>query len=88
MLEKVSQFKYIYILYFLADILGCLAMLSKLFQLKFVDVKTIGSIVRSKIAQSRMLFVFKSTDLNAATFNEEIGYYILPEYGLHGDYLW
>ena len=31
-LEKLGQFKYIYILYFLADILHSLAMLSKAFQ--------------------------------------------------------
>ena len=86
-LDKLSQFKYIYILYFLADILRCLAMLSKIFQLRFVDVTTVGSIVRSEIQQIRLLFVHKSTDLNAASFNEETGFHILPDYGPHGGYL-
>ena len=44
---KLKQFKYIYILYFLADILHYLALLSKIFQNKFVDVTTIGTIVRT-----------------------------------------
>ena len=55
---KLKQFKYIYILYFLADILHSLPLLSKIFQNKFVDVTTIGSIVRTEITQIRMLFTF------------------------------
>ena len=47
-LEKLGQFKYIYILYVLGDILHSLAMLSKVFQLKFVNVITVGSIVRTE----------------------------------------
>jgi hypothetical protein len=86
-LQKLGQFKFIYILYFLADILHCLAMLSKIFQCKFVDVTTVGSIVHSEIAQIRMLFIVETTDLNAQTFNEESGYHVLPEYGSFGGLL-
>ena len=49
-LKKLGQFKYIYIMYFLANILHSLAMLSKVFQLKFVNVTTVGSIVRIEVA--------------------------------------
>ena len=84
---KLKQFKYIYILYFLADILHSLALLSKIFQNKFVDVTTIGSIVRTEIAQIRMLFIVEQTDLNASTFNENTGYHVIPEYGPLGGHL-
>jgi len=86
-LAKLSQFKFIYILYFLVDILHSLALLSKVFQNKFVDVTTIGSIVRSEIAQIKMMFIVESTDLNASTFNEDIGYHVIPEYGPLGGQL-
>jgi hypothetical protein len=84
---KLKQFKYIYILYFLADILHSLVLLSKVFQNKFVDVTTIGSIVRTEIAQIRMLFIVEPTDLNVATFNEDTGYHVIPEYGPLGGHL-
>jgi hypothetical protein len=86
-LEKLGQFKYIYILYFLADILHSLVMLSKVFQLKFVDVTTVGSIVRTEVAQICMMFIVDSCDLNADVFNDSIGYHVLPNYGPHGGYL-
>ena len=44
---KLKQFKYIYILYFQADILHFLALLLKFFQIFFMDVTTIGSIIRT-----------------------------------------
>ena len=48
-LKKLDQFKYIYILYFLVGILHSLAILSKVFQLKFMD-GTIGrSIARTEV---------------------------------------
>ena len=57
--KKLRTFKYIYLLYFLADILYILSMLSRLFQNKFVDITTIGSVVKTDIAQIRMLFIDK-----------------------------
>ena len=39
--EKLRDFKILYCLHFLADILHCLSMLSKLFQVKFVDISSI-----------------------------------------------
>jgi hypothetical protein len=86
-LEKLGQFKYIYILYFLADILHTLAMLSKIFQLKFVDDKTVGNIGRIEVAQIRMMFIVNSCDLNADVFNEFTSYHVLLDYGPHGGYL-
>ena len=64
-----------------------MALLLNIFQNKFVDVTTIGSIVKTKIAQIRMLFIVEQTDLNAATFNENIGYHIISEYGPFGGHL-
>jgi len=81
-LTKLKQFKYIYILYFPTDILHSLALLSKVFQNKFVDVTTVGSIVRTKIAQIRMLFIVEPIDLNAFTFNEDSSYHVILKYGL------
>lgn len=86
-LDKIGQFKYVYILYFLTDILHSLAMLSKVFQLKFVDVITIGSIVRTKVAQIRLLFIIDTCDLNADVFNESTGFHVLPDYGPDDGYL-
>jgi hypothetical protein len=54
----------IYCLHFLVDILHMLSILSKVFQYKFVYVTSIGSIVKTKITQIRMLFVEKMADLN------------------------
>ena len=62
-------------------------MLSKLFQLKFVDVTTVGSIVRIEMVQICMMFIVDSCDLNADVFNESISYHILSNYGPHGGYL-
>ena len=86
-LEKLDQFKYIYILYFFANILHSLAMLSKVFQLKFVDVTTVGNIVRTEVAQIRMMFIVDSYDLNVDVFNDSTGYHVLSDYGSHGGYL-
>ena len=52
---KLRNFKFIYCLYFLADILHSLSMLSRVFQYKFVDVSVVGSIIATEIAQLRML---------------------------------
>jgi len=64
-----------------------MAMLFKNFQLKFVDVITVHSIVHSEIVQIRMMFIVDPCDLNVDVFNESIGYHILPDYGPHGGYL-
>jgi hypothetical protein len=87
MFEKLKDFKYIYILYFLADILSMLAKLSKIFQQKLVDISTIGSIVKSEIATIRMCFVMDSCDLNQDTFNSSSGFPILPQFGPPSGYL-
>ena len=79
--KKFRIFKYIYVLYFLADILHILSILSRLFQNKFINITTIDSVVKTDIAQIRMLFIEETTDLNSETFNEQTGYHILPEFG-------
>ena len=68
-LKKLRTFKFIYVLYFLADILHILSILSRLFQNKFVDIITIGSVVKTDIAQIRMFFIEENTDLNCEIFN-------------------
>jgi len=84
---KLRTFKYIYCLYFLADILHSLSILSRTFQCKFVDVSSVGALVRSEITSIRMTFITESTDLNESTFNEDTGYYIIPSFGPPGGYL-
>ena len=84
---KLRTFKYIYCLYFLADILQSLSVLSRTFQHKFVDVSSVGALVRSEITSIRMAFIIESTDLNESTFNEDTGYHIIPSFGPPGGYL-
>ena len=62
-------------------------MLSKVFQLKFVDITTVGSIVRTEVAQIRMMFIVDSCDLNVDVFNDFTGFHVLSYYGPHGGYL-
>ena len=66
--KKLWTFKDIYVLYFLVDILHILSMLSRLFHNKFVDITTIGSVVKTGIAQIRMFFIEETTDLTSETF--------------------
>ena len=47
----------------------------------------LAGIICSEIAQLHMLFIVESCDLNAATFNEDTCFYVLPKYGPHGGYL-
>ena len=42
---------------------------------------TIGGIVRTEIAQIRMLFIVEQIDLNVSTFNENTSYDVNSEYG-------
>jgi len=79
-LEKLGQFKYIYIFYFLANILHSLALLSKVFWNKFIDVTTIGSIICSEIVQLCMMFTVESRNLNVAMFNEDTSFHVLSKY--------
>jgi hypothetical protein len=85
--DNLRSLKIIYCLYFLADILHMLSLLSKVFQYKCVNVTSIGSIVKIEIIQIKMLFVEERIDLNACTFNEDSGYHVLPDFGLEGGYL-
>ena len=62
-------------------------MLPKVFQLKFVDVTTVGSIVYTEVAQIRMMFIVDFCDLNVDVFNDFTGYHVLSDYGPHGGYL-
>jgi Domain of unknown function (DUF4371)/hAT family C-terminal dimerisation region len=84
---KLREFKFIYILYFLADILQMLAKLSKNFQNKLVDISCIGSIVKTEIATIRMCFLIDTCDLNQDTFNPSTGFHIIPEFGPPSGYL-
>ena len=84
---KFRTFKYIYVFYFLADLLHSLSVLSKIFQYKYVNVTTIGSLIRTQIESICMLYVIDSTDLNQDTFNANVGYHVIPQYGPPGGYL-
>jgi len=85
--NKLRTFKYIYYLYFLVDILHSLFVLSKTFQYKFVDVSSVGALVRFEITSIRMSFIIENTNLNESTFNEDIGYHIILSFGPPGGYL-
>jgi len=84
---KLHDFKFIYILYFLADILHMLSKLSKIFQSKLVDISIISSIVKTEIANVRMCFLLNSYYLNQNTFNSSIGFHTFSEFGPPGGYL-
>ena len=85
--EKLRNFKMLYCLHFLTDILHCFSILSKLFQGKFVDISSVESVIRTKITQIRMLFLDKQTDLNVVMFNEDTQYHVVPEFGPFGGYM-
>jgi len=85
--EKLRSFKFIYILYFVADLLHGLSILCKIFQRKYVDVTTLGSIVRTEIESIRMLYIMENTDLNECTFNASTGYHVIPSFGPPNGYL-
>ena len=84
---KLRTFKYIYVLYFLIELLHSLSFLSKVFQYKYVDVTTIGSLIRTQIESICMLYVIDCTNLNQDTFNIDVGYHIIPQYGPPSGYL-
>jgi len=83
----LREFKFIYILYFLADIFQMLAKLSKIFQNKLVDISSIGSIAKTEIVTIRMCFLIDSCDLNQDTFNPTIVFHIIPEFSPPSGYL-
>jgi hypothetical protein len=84
---KLREFKFIYILYFLADILKILSTLSKIFQSKLVDISSIGSIMKIEMASIKMCFLVDSCDLNQDSFNSSTGFHIIPEFGPPSGYL-
>ena len=84
---KLHEFKFIYILYFLANILKMLSTLSKIFQSKLVDISSLGSIVKIEMASIRMCFFVDSCDLNQDTFNPSTSFQIILEYGPPDGYL-
>jgi hypothetical protein len=75
--DKLREFKFIYVLYFLADILQMLGKLSKIFQCKLVDISCLGSIMKSEIATIRMCFLVDACDLNQEYFNPSLGFHVL-----------
>ncbi len=52
-----------------------------------MDVSTVGALVKTEITSICMLFIIESTDLNASSFNEEIGYHIILDFGPPVGYL-
>ena len=74
-------------MYFLANLLHCLTILSRIFQYKFVNVTNIGSLVKTQNESICMLYVADNTDSNQETFNENYGYHVIPNHGPQGGYL-
>ena len=52
-----------------------------------MDVTTVGSLTKTQIESIHMLYVVNSTDLNQDTFNTNVGYHVIPQYGPSGGYL-
>ena len=85
--EELRTFKFIYILNFLANLLHGLSILCKIFQRKYVDVTTLGSIVRSEIESILMLYIMENTDMNECICNENTGYHVILSFGPPNGYL-
>jgi hypothetical protein len=49
-----------------------------MFQHKVVDITTIHLVVKTDVIHICMFFNEETMDLNCDTFNEDIGYHILP----------
>ena len=84
---KLRTFKYIYVLYFLTDLLHNLFVLSKNFQYKYVNVTTIGSLIKIQVESIYMMYVVDSTDLNQDIFNANVGYHVILQYRPPDGYL-
>ena len=52
-----------------------------------MDVTIVGGIVRTEVAQIRMMFIVDYCDLNVDVFNDSTGFYVLHDYDPHGGYL-
>ena len=52
-----------------------------------MDVTTVGSLIRTQIESIRMLYIVDNTDLNQDTFNVDVGYHIILQYGPLSGYL-
>jgi hypothetical protein len=85
--DKLRNFKYVYIIYILVDLLHGLTILSKIFQYKFVDVTSIRSLVKTQIESIRLLYVVDNTNIHHETFNECFGYHVIPNQGPQGGFL-
>ncbi|KAL3689460.1 hypothetical protein R1sor_015769 [Riccia sorocarpa] len=84
--QKLTSFRIIYILYFLADILCGLTKLSKVFQKVVVDVSSVGSLVNMTCTEIQVNYLMECTDLNAYD-HDASGFPILPDFGPPGGYL-
>ncbi|KAL3689532.1 hypothetical protein R1sor_015841 [Riccia sorocarpa] len=84
---KLRDFRMLYIIYFLADILSSIASLSKIFQKSNVDVSAVGALVSTTCTEIEMNYLLETTDLNAKDRDEVTGYHYLPDFGLPGGYL-
>ena len=83
--DKLRNFKYIYILYFLVDLLHDLTILSKIFQYKFVDAANIRSFVKKQIKSTYMLYGVDNTDLNQYILDKVFEYHVIQTMALKVD---
>ena len=83
--DKLREFKFIYVLYFRANILQMLGKLSKIFKCMLRDISCLWSnaygIVKNEIATIRMHFLLDVCDLNQDTLNPSLGFHVIPEFG-------
>lgn len=85
--SKVANFKFIYSIHFLVDILGYMNFLSKMFQMEFVDVTTVSGLVESEVCTIQLEFIEDPIiDINSYQMDSR-GYPIIPDYGPKKGYL-
>ena len=79
-------FKYIYVLYFFWYF-ACFIHITIYVHNKFVNITTIGSVIKTNIVQIHMLFNEEIIHLNNITFNEQTWYHIFLKFDNEGGYL-
>ena len=52
-----------------------------------MDITIVGSLIKTEIESIHMVYVVDKTNLNQDTFNVDVGYHIIPQYGLPSGYL-
>ncbi|KAI5075082.1 hypothetical protein GOP47_0009158 [Adiantum capillus-veneris] len=79
--DDLSKFENIYCLFFLADILKGMSVVSKLFQKEFVDVTTVSAIIQKEINLIQQYYIDPPDVDENELILDTSGYSFLREYG-------